>query len=84
MGSDDTVSILGNIALGVLRHFVTTAAGGLVANGYLTHDQAQQGAGAVMVIVALGFSVYDKMKARAAQQAALMTPPPRIMPSIQC
>jgi len=57
-------SLIGKIALAVLRHAVGSASAGLVVAGYLTKDQDQQAIGAVMTLITLGFSIYDKIAAR--------------------
>jgi len=63
-------SIIGKIALGVVRHVVTGWGGALVVHGWATQDQANQLVGAVMVIVPIAFSIYDKMQAQSKLKAA--------------
>ena len=46
--------------LGILRHVLTTAGGGLVASGTLDASTMQTGAGAVMTLVGIGFSLWNK------------------------
>lgn len=58
--------IVGNIVLGMLRHGLTSVSGGLVAHGYLTGDQQQQAVGAILTVIGIGFSVYDKYAAKKA------------------
>ena len=57
-------SIITKVILGWIRHMVGVAGGGLVTSGLLTSDQANQAVGAVMVIVPLAFSAYDKYQAQ--------------------
>jgi len=62
MNPTDPNSIAGKILLGVIRHFVTGAFAGVVAHGYMTKDQNQQAIGAVMVLLTIGLSAYDKIQ----------------------
>jgi len=51
-----------DIILAVLRH-VATASGSLVtANGVLTAEDWQTASGAIIALVGLGLSIYDKRK----------------------
>ena len=45
---------------GLIRHFLTTAGGGLVAAGYLTSEQWATIAGALAVIIGVVWSVISK------------------------
>jgi hypothetical protein len=69
----DPDTLLGKLVMGLIRHGLTTAAGGLVAHGWLTGSQAQEGVGAVVVLIGLGLSVYDKVSAHAKLTAAQTT-----------
>lgn len=53
--------VVGDVVLGVIRHVVTSAGGGLVAHGLITGNQLNQGVGAVMVLVGIGFSILQKV-----------------------
>ena len=48
--------------LGIIRHVLTTLGGALVANGTIDNTQLQTGAGAVAVIIGIGWSVWAKRK----------------------
>lgn len=61
-----------NILLGQVRHYVAIAGGSLVTAGYLTKDQGNQLTGAVMVIVPLALSAYDKWQVDNAKKAAIL------------
>jgi hypothetical protein len=50
------------ILLGTLRHFLTVSGGGLVATGYLDDAGLQQAIGAIITIVGIAWSVYDKRR----------------------
>ena len=50
-------------AMGFIRHFLTVVAGGMVAHGYATSDQAQQIVGGSMAVLAVGWSAYQKYSA---------------------
>ena len=52
--------------LGILRHGLTCGGGGLVTNGLLTAGDLQAGIGALMTIIGLVWSVYNKRQARGA------------------
>lgn len=60
--------------LGIVRHLLTSAAGGLIAHGYLTTDQSQQIIGGLIAIIGVAWSLYQKYEqqqaAKAAQQAS--------------
>ena len=60
----------GSDYLGILRHVLTAAGGALVTNGILTGGQLQDAVGAVVVLVGIGFSLYNKMNQRHALAAA--------------
>lgn len=62
-------SIIAKIVLGWIRHFVSMGGTALVAHGYLTLSQGQEFTGALMTIVPLLFSAYDKFQAQQAAQA---------------
>lgn len=53
-------SLVGKVVLGVIRHSITTFAGGFVAKGLITHDQQQTLVAGFMVAVGLAMSIYDK------------------------
>lgn len=48
------------LVLAVARHLATTAGGALAANGIIAASDSQTVAGAILTIVGLGFSAYDK------------------------
>lgn len=54
--------LIGNIVLGIIRHGITTVAGGFVAKGMITGDQSTTLVAGLMVAVGIAFSVYDKYK----------------------
>jgi hypothetical protein len=56
--------------LGVVRHVLTTLGGALVTNGVLTSSQMQDGAGAVVVIAGIAWSLINKYQHRQALAAA--------------
>ncbi|MGZ5183592.1 MAG: Pam3-gp28 family putative phage holin [Caldimonas sp.] len=60
---DLLTGMIGKIGLGVLRHTMTTAAGGMVAKGLLTNDQSSALVGAVLTLAGIALSVYDKLQA---------------------
>lgn len=53
-------SLTGKVVLGIVRHFVTSVAGGYVAKGLITHDQQQTLVAGLMVAFGLALSIYDK------------------------
>lgn len=77
----DPTSLIGKITLGIIRHFVGQFGAGLVTQGLLTNTEATQGVGAVMVLISLGFSAYDKWQAHSKLQAA-QTPNPTAQPNV--
>lgn len=64
--------VIARIVLGQIRHWVTVLGASLVTKGLLTSDQNNQMIGAVMVVVPLLFSAYDKMQAQKAKDAAVL------------
>lgn len=52
------------IVLGFIRHALTAAGGALVAKGYLTTPDVEAVVGAVLGLIGVGLSVYDKLKNR--------------------
>lgn len=46
--------------LGIVRHLLTLAAGALVSGGSLDPAQAETVIGALLAIIGVGLSVYDK------------------------
>ena len=69
-------TLIWNIVEGVARHVVTYAAGVMVAHGYLADDQTTQLVGAVMALLAIGWSAYNKHHAETRVAVALATPVP--------
>ncbi len=49
---------------GVLRAVLAAIGGSLVSQGYVTEDQMNQIAGALVVIFVAGWSVYSKLQAK--------------------
>ena len=47
----------------VLRHAATAAGGWVVAQGILSHSQLEDGTGALLALVAIGHSVWEKKDA---------------------
>lgn len=51
-----------NAVLGIIRHVLTTLGGGLVTNGTITDSMLETGVGAVLTLIAIGWSIFDKKK----------------------
>ncbi len=49
-----------DMVMGLLRHLLTVAGGALAAQGALTTDEATQGAGALLTLIGIAWSVYSK------------------------
>ena len=64
--------IIAKIILGQIRHFIGIAGGALVSHGLLTSDQGQQFDGALLALVPLAFSAYDKWQANNAANTAIL------------
>jgi hypothetical protein len=60
----DPVSTIMNseAILGIIRHVLTTAGGALVANGTLDANQLNTGAGALVVLIGVAWSIFAKRK----------------------
>ena len=69
MNTDDLIS---KVILGAIRHFLTTAGGGLIAHGVVTGDQWNDVVGAIMVVVPIAFSAYDKIQAEQSKAKAML------------
>lgn len=63
MLSQDTV-------LGIIRHVLTSAGGALVTDGVLNASQLDDGVGALVVLIGIAWSVWNKFQHRAALTAA--------------
>jgi hypothetical protein len=50
--------------LGIVRHFLTTAAGGLIAHGYLNADQSQAIVGGIVALIGVAWSLLQKYEQR--------------------
>lgn len=48
--------------LGVLRHLLTAGGGILSANGVASSGEVETGVGAVIALIGLGLSIWDKRK----------------------
>ena len=48
--------------LGVIRHLITTMGGILVANGTINAGELETGAGAVAILLGIGWSIIQKRK----------------------
>lgn len=57
-------NVVSKVVLGVIRHIVTAFGGGLVTHGLATQNESNQLVGAVMMLVPIAFSVYDKWQAQ--------------------
>ena len=66
-------SIITKVVLGWARHAIGMGAAALVAKGYLTADQGSELTGALIALVPLAFSAYDKWHATKATQFAART-----------
>ena len=65
-------SIISKVVLGWIRHGVLGLGAIVVRDGYLSADQGAQLTGAIMVIVPLAFSAYDKWQAQNAKDKAVI------------
>ncbi|QXN70948.1 hypothetical protein RCBAKA_31 [Rhodobacter phage RcBaka] len=52
------------VALPLVRHALTAGGGALVAGGYLDASQVQAASGAVLTLVGIGLSLWDKRSRR--------------------
>lgn len=66
-------NIITKIVLGWARHFIAMGAAALVAKGYLDGAQGDELTGALIALVPLAFSAYDKWHAQQAVQFAART-----------
>lgn len=55
-------SLAGKIILGLVRHTLNGILAGYVAKGLLTNDQETTALSAIMLLVPIGLSVYDKIQ----------------------
>ena len=55
---------------GIVRHVLTTAGGALVSDGLINSSQLQDGVGAVVVLLGIGWSLWNKYQHRTALAAA--------------
>ena len=52
------------VGLPLIRHALTAGGGALVAGGYIDASQAQAGTGAILALVGIGLSLWDKRSRR--------------------
>jgi deferrochelatase/peroxidase EfeB len=50
------------LIMGLARHLLTAAGGALVTYGYMDASQGQALSGALLTLVGVGFSVWDKKR----------------------
>jgi len=56
--------------LGIIRHVLTSAGGALVTEGVVSQSQLADGVGAVVVLIGIGWSIWNKYQHRRALAAA--------------
>lgn len=56
--------MIGEIVFGIIRHVLTIVGGSAVAQGYLDNDELTKGIGALITLIAIGWSVWSKAKKR--------------------
>lgn len=66
----------------IFRAILTSAAGVLVADGYLTSGQLQMVIGAVIALASVGWSVYSNHQTKAANVVAAATGKPTVVPLV--
>jgi len=66
----------------VIRAILTSAAGVLVADGYLTSGQLQIVIGAVIALASVAWSIYSNKQTRAANAVAAVTGVPTVVPLV--
>lgn len=54
-----------NAVLGIIRHILTAAGGSLVTNGTLSDGDLQTGIGALVTVIGIAWSIWDKKKSTA-------------------
>ena len=57
-----TEMISSRVIVGILRHVLTAAGGGLIGNGLLTGDDLNAAVGAIATLVGIVLSVIEKQK----------------------
>lgn len=67
-------TLLANIVTGFIRHSLTTLGGGLVASGYISSDQDSQAIGAILTVLGIAWSAWQKYKAQPAPVTVKDTP----------
>jgi hypothetical protein len=55
-----------SMILGVIRHVLTTAGGALATQGTVSEDEVNTGIGAIITLIGIGWSVYEKRRKAAA------------------
>ena len=54
--------MLKTMILGIVRHILTTAGGGIIANGWLSSDDYMSAAGALITLIGAVWSVIEKKR----------------------
>lgn len=52
------------LVLGVVRHVLTVLGGGLVTQGYLDASELSTGVGAVLALIGIAWSIWDKTRTK--------------------
>ena len=56
--------LIQTVGLPLIRHALTAGGGALVAGGYLDASQAQTATGAILALLGIGLSMWDKRSRR--------------------
>lgn len=68
----DNNSLIGSIFMGWIRHGLSAGGGTLVASGIISSSAEQQAIGAIMVLVPIVLSGYQKWSAQQKTNAAIL------------
>jgi hypothetical protein len=72
------------VILGIVRHVLTAAGGGLVADGWLSGDDLNTAIGAITTLVGIVWSVWEKRQAKAvAKGVAIVLAAVLVAPALQ-
>jgi hypothetical protein len=65
-------SLIAKMAAGIMRHAVSGFCGMMLAHGFITKAQDEQAYSAILVLIPIGLSAYDKWSQQQKADAAIL------------
>jgi hypothetical protein len=74
-------NVFSPIIASIIRHLLTAVASILVAGGYIAESQSPEVVGAIMMLLAFGWSIYQKISANKKLKLAIAAPAGKASPT---